>query len=70
MIKNFGHKQVVTLVNKGSTEMISLKNKTRNELIELAKNLSKGHYEKESKQRKQILQMIADKLAEKPGSPP
>ncbi len=48
----------------------SLQNRSRKELIQLAENLSKGYYEKESKQRRQILQMIADKLAENSVSPP
>lgn len=45
-------------------DLKSLQNRSGKELIQLAENLSKGFYEKESNQRRQILQMIADKLAE------
>jgi len=48
----------------------SLQNRTRQELVQLARDLSKGCFKKESKQRRQILQMIADRLADNPGSPP
>ncbi|WP_147303624.1 hypothetical protein [Rhodohalobacter sp. SW132] len=48
----------------------SLQDRSRQELITLAKDLSQGCFKKESKQRRQILQMIVDRLAEKPGSPP
>lgn len=48
----------------------SLQNRSGEELIQLAENLSKGYYEKESNQRQQILQMIADKLAENSVRPP
>lgn len=70
MINNLNQKQAVFPVNNGKTDMRSLEGQSRHELRKLARDLSKGCYEKESKQRKQILQMIADKLAEKPGSPP
>lgn len=43
---------------------------TKNELIKLADNLSKGKYEKEGNQRKQILQMLVDELKESPDNPP
>lgn len=45
-------------------------NLTRDELLKLADNLSKGKYEKESQQRKQILQMIAKELKTTSESPP
>jgi hypothetical protein len=70
MTKNLNQKQALTAVNNGNKVVRSLEDQSRYELIQLARDLSKGCYEKESKQRKQILQMIADKLAEKPGSPP
>lgn len=70
MTNNLNQKQAITSVNNGTTDVRSLEGQSRHELIQLARDLSKGCYEKESKQRKQILQMIADKLAEKPGSPP
>ncbi|CAN5318098.1 hypothetical protein BH23BAC3_BH23BAC3_17910 [soil metagenome] len=47
-----------------------LQDRSRKELIQLAKNLSEGRYEKDSNQRRQILQMIADNLAENPSNPP
>jgi len=40
------------------------------ELIKIAEDLSKGKYEMESEQRKQILQMIADELNASSESPP
>lgn len=51
-------------------DMLTLQNRSREELIQLAKDLSKGRFDKESNQRRQILQMIADRLAEKSVSPP
>lgn len=48
----------------------SLQNQSKKELVQLAKDLSKGCYGKNSEQRRQILQMIADKLAENNGNPP
>jgi len=51
-------------------DLRSLQNQSKKELIQLAKDLSKGCFEKNSEQRRQILQMIADKLAETPDDPP
>lgn len=48
----------------------SLNNCSREELITLAKDLSIGSFDKESIQRRKILQMIADRLSERNGSPP
>jgi len=69
-MKNLTQQQSVNPVNNGTTDLLSLEGQSRHELIQLARDLSKGFYKKESKQRKQILQMIADKLAENPGKPP
>lgn len=51
-------------------DTFSLTDRSKDDLIKLAKDLSNGCYEKESKQRREILQMIADKLAGKSGNPP
>jgi len=70
MMDNMSQKQAVTRVNNGNTDLNSLDGQSRHELIQLARDLSKGYYEKKSKQREHILKMIADKLSGNPGSPP
>lgn len=46
------------------------KNRSRDELLKIANDLSNGRYGKESRQRKQILQMIAKELNGTSESPP
>jgi len=70
MMDNMRQKQAIARVNNGNTDMNSLDGQSRHELIQLARDLSRGCYEKESKQREHILKMIADKLSGNPGSPP
>jgi len=63
-------KQTLHAENITTDIQSDLQGRSRKELVQLAKNLSEGRYEKDSGQRRLILQMIADKLAENPGNPP
>lgn len=44
-------------------ETESLLNHSRQELIELARNLSKGKYKKDSRQREKIMQLLVKQLS-------